>query len=113
MFGHYDEGINLKSAFAAVPIQRLEKKTDVVLDHKQSASLPGRESYEISSGRGDDSSRLQEQPSAAKAAIFAKPKPARVKLVPFPVNFVGRLPFSGMKYLNNDRYEFNGSENEC
>jgi hypothetical protein len=71
VFGHEDEGVELIAAFSAVSIQSLQKKANVVLDHEQSSALPCREGHEIGSGRGDESSRLQEQTSAAKAAIFA------------------------------------------
>jgi len=71
VFRHYNEGVNLKSTFTAVSIERFEKDAHVVLDDEEASALPGRESYEVRSGRGDESSRLQEQTSAAKAAIFA------------------------------------------
>lgn len=74
MFGHNNEGVKEETAFAAIPIKRLKEESDVVLDHEQSFALPSRERYEIRSGRRDESSRLQEQPSAAKAAIFAYAK---------------------------------------
>ena len=70
MLRHYDERMHSKSAFTAVPIKSLQEETDKVLDDEQAATLPGSERNEISSGRGDESSRLQEQTSAAKAAIF-------------------------------------------
>jgi hypothetical protein len=41
VFGHEDERMNLKPAFAAVAIDSLQEKTNVVLDHKQPAALPG------------------------------------------------------------------------
>jgi len=88
MFGHNDESVELKVPFATITINALQKDPYVVLDHEQSPSLPGRESNEVSSGWGDESSRLQEQTSAAKAAIFAWRKSARGQLVPFPVVFV-------------------------
>jgi hypothetical protein len=90
MLRHQDEGVQLITAFAAISVKSLQEKADIVFDNKESPTLPGRESYEIGSGRGDESSKLQEQTSAAKAAIFAKPKSARVELVPFPVDFVAK-----------------------
>jgi len=71
MLRHEDKGVELESTFAAVAVERLQKKAGVVLDNEQPSTLPCRECREISSGRGDESSRLQEQTSAAKAAIFA------------------------------------------
>jgi hypothetical protein len=88
MLGHNDEGVNLKAAFSPMAVHGLQEKPDVVLDNEESSALPRREGDEVSSGRGDESSRLQEQTSAAEAAIFAQPKPARVELVPFPIDFV-------------------------
>lgn len=91
VFWHHNEGVNLKAAFAAVAVHGLKEHAHVILDDEQPAPVPGRERYEVSSGRGDKTSRLQEQTSAAKAAIFAKPKSARVELVPFPVVFIPAL----------------------
>ena len=71
VFGHHDEGVDLKSAFAAILVKSFQEEADVILDNEQSSMLPSRECDEIGSGRGDESSRLQEQTSAAKAAIFA------------------------------------------
>jgi hypothetical protein len=63
--------VQLITAFAAISIQSLQEQECVVFDDQQSSALPSRKSYEVGSGRGDESSRLQEQTSAAKAAIFA------------------------------------------
>ena len=71
VFAHEDEGVKLIAAFAAISVESYEEKTNVVLDNEQSSALPCGESYEVGSGWGDESSRLQEQTSAAKAAIFA------------------------------------------
>jgi hypothetical protein len=71
MFGHDDEGVKLRASFVAISINGLKQQSDMVLDHKQPTSLPRRERNKISSGRGDETSRLQEQTSAAEAAIFA------------------------------------------
>jgi hypothetical protein len=71
MFGHDDEGVELISSFATISVQSLQEESDVVLDDEQPATLPRREGNEISSGRRDESSRLQEQTSAAEAAAFA------------------------------------------
>jgi len=70
MFRHEDEGVNLKSTFAAVSMESLQEKARVVLDNQQPSTLPRRKGYEIGSGWGDESSWLQEQTSAAKAAVF-------------------------------------------
>jgi hypothetical protein len=71
MLRHDNERVNSKPAFASISIEGLQKKACVVLDNEQPSALPCRERNEISSGRGDESSWLQEQTSAAKAAIFA------------------------------------------
>jgi hypothetical protein len=71
VLGHDDESVELKPAFTSVSIERLQKEADVVFDHEQTPPLPRGESDEIRSGQGDESSRLQERTSAAKAAIFA------------------------------------------
>jgi len=71
VFGHYDESVELKSAFATVTVESLQEEAGVVFYDEESATLPGGESYEVGSGRRKESRRLQEQTSAAKAAIFA------------------------------------------
>jgi len=88
VLGHHNELVNSKSTFAAIAIDSLQEKANVIIDNEQSSALPGGKRYEVSSGRRDQSSGLPERTSAAKAAIFAKPKSARVELVPFPVFFV-------------------------
>ncbi len=71
MLWHEDKGMDLKSALVAIVIKSFEKEACIILDYKQPSLLPRRESYEVSSGRRDESSGLQEQTSAAKAAFFA------------------------------------------
>ena len=71
MFWHDDEGVQDESAVAAISVKRLQEEANVILDDKQPTALPRRESYKIRPGRRDESSRLQGQTSAAKAAIFA------------------------------------------
>ena len=85
MPGHQNEGVDLKSAFAAVAEHGGEEDAHIVLDHEQPSAPPSRECYEVGSGRRDKSSRLQEQTSAAEAAIDFARLTARVELVPFPV----------------------------
>jgi len=63
--------VQLEAAFAAVSVQSLQEQTRVVLDNEEPSTLRRREGDEIGSGRGDKSSRLQGQTSAAKAATFA------------------------------------------
>jgi len=67
---HDDERMDLKAALTAVSVEGLEEDAHVVFNDEKTTSLPSREGYEVSSGRGDESSRLQERTSAAKAASF-------------------------------------------
>ena len=71
VLGHDNEGMDLKSTFAAVAVHRLQEEFDAIFNDEQAASLPRQKRYEISSRRGEESSRFQERTSAAKAAIFA------------------------------------------
>jgi hypothetical protein len=71
MFGHQNEGVKLITAFVTVSIQSLREEAHAVFDDEESPTLPRRECNEIGSGRGDESSRFQEQTSAAEAASFA------------------------------------------
>jgi hypothetical protein len=71
-FGHEDEGVDLKSPFAAMSEEGLKEEADIVFDDEESTTLPSREGDEKSSGRRDESSRLQERTSATESrAIFA------------------------------------------
>ena len=87
MFRHHDKGMQCKAAFASIAIDRLQEEAGMVLDHEKPSTLPGGTRDEIRSRRGDESYRLQGQTSAAEAASFTHAKSARVKLVPFPVDF--------------------------
>jgi hypothetical protein len=71
VFRHQHACVNLKPTFAPIPIYGYKKKPRIIFNHEQFAPLPGRERYEVSSGRRDESSRFQKQTSAAKAASFA------------------------------------------
>jgi len=71
VLGHDNEEVNFKPAFTAISIHRLKEEFGIVFDNEEFPAVPYCESNEISSGRRDQSSRLQEQTSAAKAAIFA------------------------------------------
>ncbi len=71
VLGHEDEGVKLVAAFAPVSVESFQEDSDVVLDDKQPSSLPSRERHEVGSGWRDESIRLHEQTSAAKAASFA------------------------------------------
>jgi hypothetical protein len=89
MFRHKHECMKFESSVTATSVHGSEKESNIILDDKESAPLPRRECYEVSAGWRNDSSRLQEQTSAAKAAMLAQLKSARVKLVPFPVDLFG------------------------
>jgi len=65
VFGHDYENVQFESALAAIPINGLQKETHVSFDSKQFPSMIRRELYEVSSRRGDESSRLQGETSAA------------------------------------------------
>ena len=71
MFRHHNERVEFKAPFASVTVDRLQEEANVVLDHEEPSTLPGGKRDEISSGRGDESYRLQKRTSAAEAAIFA------------------------------------------
>lgn len=87
VLGHHNEDMKQKTPFPTVSIYGFQEEANVIFDNKESSSLPRRECDEISSGRRDEASRFQKQTSAAKAA-FAQGISARVKLVPFPVDFL-------------------------
>jgi hypothetical protein len=43
MFGHEDEGVDLKSAFAPISVKSFQEEADIVLDSEESSPLPRRE----------------------------------------------------------------------
>jgi hypothetical protein len=67
MLWHDYEGVQFVAVFAAVPMKRLQEKAHVIFDYEQFSAAVRRERHEISSGRGDESSRFQEQTSAAES----------------------------------------------
>jgi len=48
-------------------VKSFQEEADIVLDSEESSALPRREDDEVGSGRRDESSRLQEQTSAAES----------------------------------------------
>jgi hypothetical protein len=69
VFWHKYKSVNLETTFTPVQIHGYKKKPRIVFDDEQSATLPRRECNEVSAGRRNKSCRLQEQTSAAKAAM--------------------------------------------
>jgi hypothetical protein len=67
MVGHDNKRMQLVSSLASMPIEGLQEESHVRFDNEQFPALPRREGYEIRSRRGDESSRLQEQTSAAES----------------------------------------------
>jgi len=65
MLGHQDKRVQLVPALAAMPVEDLQERSNVGFHNEQPAALPHRERHEIRSGRGDESSGLQKQTSAA------------------------------------------------
>jgi hypothetical protein len=88
VFGHENEGVNLKSAFAAISVKSFQEEADIVFDNEKSSALPSRERHEVSPGGEIRCPGFKSKPQQLKAGIFAYPKSARVELVPFPVKFV-------------------------
>ena len=73
VFRHDDEGVQVVAAFAAVPIKCFQEEPNVQFDHEQFPEMPRRERHEISSRRGEESSRLQEQtsPAGSRASVWS------------------------------------------
>jgi hypothetical protein len=44
-FGHENEGLNLKSAFAAISVRSFQEEADIVFDNEKSSALPSREGH--------------------------------------------------------------------
>ncbi len=65
VFRHKDKSVQFVAAFTTMSIQGVQKETCVQFDNEQLSASVGRERCEISSRRGDESSRLQGETSAA------------------------------------------------
>jgi hypothetical protein len=70
VFWHDDKRVQFVTAFTSIAVERLQEEAYVSFDDEQFTPMESRERHEIRSRRRDESSRLQEQTSAAKAAIF-------------------------------------------
>jgi hypothetical protein len=97
MLWHKDERMQFVAPLAAISVKRVQEKANVGFHNEQPATLPRTERHEISSRRGDESSRFQSKPQRLEAASFAKTKTARVELVPFPVIFAVKLLVLGKR----------------
>jgi hypothetical protein len=71
MLRHDDKRVQGVAPFAAIAVDRLQQEPDVRFDGKQFSAVESRESHEIGSGRGDESSRLQGETSAAGSRTSA------------------------------------------
>jgi hypothetical protein len=67
VLGHDDERVQSVAALAAMPIECLQEEPHVRFNDEQLAAIPRREGQEISSKRGEESSRLQGKTSAAES----------------------------------------------
>ena len=67
VFGHDDEGVQFVTAFAAMPIKRLQENPHIDFDDKQSTPMVRRERHKVSSRRREKPSRLQRRTSAAES----------------------------------------------
>jgi hypothetical protein len=70
VLGHDDERVQFIPALATVSVKSLQEQADVRLYDERWSSLPRRERHEVGSRRGDQSSRLQKQTSAAESRVF-------------------------------------------
>ena len=69
MFRHDNKRVQFITPFATIPIERFQEDPYIYLDRQQFSAMKRRESDEISSRRGDESSRLQKQISAAESRM--------------------------------------------
>ena len=67
VFRHKDKSVQFVATFTTVSIQGLQKETCVEFDDEQLSAAVRREGHEISSRRGDESSGLQGETSAAES----------------------------------------------
>jgi len=88
VLGHNDESMQFESSLPFVTVEGFQKKSAIGFDQKETPALPGRESNEISAGRGDCASRPHSTPQRLEAAHLQS-STARLKAVPFPFK-IGR-----------------------
>jgi len=72
VFRHKNESVQAITTFATIPIKHLQENPCVEFDDEQFPAPVRGESYEISSGRGYESSRLQGETSAAESRASFK-----------------------------------------
>jgi hypothetical protein len=65
MFGHDNESVQAVTAFVTIPIKRFQEDPHIDFDGEQFSAVESRERHEVSPRRREESSRLQEQTSAA------------------------------------------------
>jgi|GEM_PF-5385223 len=95
MFGHDDESVQGIAPFATMPIECFQEETHVDFDLEQLSGVKSTKSHEVSSGRGEESSRLQSEPSAAKSHTCSSTLNWHEWNVPFPVVFLMTCFVSG------------------
>jgi hypothetical protein len=69
VFGHDNESLQPVTAFATIPVERLQENPYIDFNDKQFAAVERRKGYEVSSRRRHESSRLQERTSAAESRV--------------------------------------------
>ena len=65
VFGHDDESVQFVADFAPIAIKSFQEEADIIFDDEQFTAVVRREGHEVSSRRGEESSRLQGETSAA------------------------------------------------
>jgi hypothetical protein len=92
---HQNKSMQVLPTLAPMPIEGSQKNSNAGFDHEQSSALPRAKGHEVSSRRRNGSYGLQSKPQRLKAATTFQTESARVKLVPFPVDFFAGDFFSG------------------
>ena len=65
MLRHQDEGVQAVTAFSTIPVKRFQEDPHIDFNDEQFAAVVSRKRHEVSSGRTEESSRLQSETSAA------------------------------------------------
>ena len=96
VIGHQNKCVELELPLAAIAIESLQQEAGIRFDDKESSALESGECYEISSGRGYQSSRFHlYSPPAAEAGWHTQPNAVRLEVSPFPVGIFSKLPRLG------------------
>lgn len=70
VFRHHDKSMKAITALAVISEKSCQKDSHVVLDDEKASTTPGAKGYKVSSGRRNESSRLQGKSQRLKPRAY-------------------------------------------